>query len=828
MIDRIIDTLFDINMRVVIIIGIVLVLRMLLTSMNISRKYVSLLWILPYLCLVMPWRAESDISLWSVFPQFEMQIMDEPIEHEADTSGDEEIHSGMVISGSEDIQNGMVISGNEEIQNYLQTEKTQDNTVASNITDKMPADTVTFEGIIKSADDSSPAGIVKQTETASIVMFAVWLSGLAIVAIYSLISYVRLRRKIICSYCVRDNIYYVDDIETPFVFGIIRPRIYIPSLINPEDMRYVLEHEQTHILRKDHLKKIVAYMISVIHWFNPVVWVAFYSFGKDIEMTCDEETIWRIGMENKQNYARVLLKMAAGEKRLKSVGVPVAFGEGDTKSRIKNILKYKRTVKVVALGAVAVIAVLCAVLLTDPKSEQTVPESSEQITTMSPEVSESTVGAVDSPQNIEIEVTDATIAGPDGPILDYASEDMIIFHDWYGLFVYHREKGMMASVDLESVGLAATQGDNACEVLVSKDGLHVYMFMMKERKHMYVYDVEQGKLYKQEYDISGVDVFTCNRYDGEFDYLNYMENANVKHYLESEDGKPINLRWKAVDRNTQETKWDIALFNSSEINQFTMETLTDIFRYVEIDLPDGVKLGAYERLSNDIWNGCLFEGDFEELPHGEACPKAWYGAGGIGMVKKEVYDVATFKNDKLEDVTVLTNHGGRVSEFETVEGCDMQAIIAEHAYQAFVGPEEEEYMKKHGLTKKQMKEIEAIRYWYIYLAEPTSENVYLLYLNKHHFSKEEAIAIAKTMVIKESYVNYHRTNDGMWETDDGYTYKYRLKISGHLPKAAKDSTYIILSNTKDITFEQAWKAGGLSSNSEDYFEPEEAVVVERR
>ena len=119
----------------------------------------------------------------------------------------------------------------------------------------------------------------------------VWLLGVAVILLYSVVSYVRLQKKVLCSVKVQDNIYRADDISTAFVLGVIRPKIYIPSALHGENLTYVLEHEKTHIKQLDPLKKILAFTITTIHWFNPFVWVAFYLFCKDMEMACDEETV---------------------------------------------------------------------------------------------------------------------------------------------------------------------------------------------------------------------------------------------------------------------------------------------------------------------------------------------------------------------------------------------------------------------------------------------------------------------------------------------------------------------------------------------------------
>jgi hypothetical protein len=173
------------------------------------------------------------------------------------------------------------------------------------------------------------------------------LAGLLVILIYSADAYLKLHTKLICCRKLTDNIYLADDIDVPFVMGIWRPRIYLPSGIAKENLSYVIAHEQTHIKRQDPLKKGVAYIITGLHWFNPFAWAAFYFLCKDMETACDEETILALGLEHKQDYARVLLQIASGQKMF--LGAPLAFGEGSVKSRIKHIVSFKKTWRVVSV-----------------------------------------------------------------------------------------------------------------------------------------------------------------------------------------------------------------------------------------------------------------------------------------------------------------------------------------------------------------------------------------------------------------------------------------------------------------------------------------------
>lgn len=138
----------------------------------------------------------------------------------------------------------------------------------------------------------------------------------------------------------RDNIYLAEHLETPFVMGIIRPRIYLPASLTDKEKRYIILHEEMHIKRFDHIVKIFSFFVLCLHWFNPLVWAAFFISGKDMEMSCDEAVIKQLGSNVKKEYSASLLTLATGRRVIG--GTPLAFGEGDTKGRIKNVLNYKK------------------------------------------------------------------------------------------------------------------------------------------------------------------------------------------------------------------------------------------------------------------------------------------------------------------------------------------------------------------------------------------------------------------------------------------------------------------------------------------------------
>lgn len=190
----------------------------------------------------------------------------------------------------------------------------------------------------------------------------IWLAGVAALLFYSVETVIRLRRLLSDAVRTEKGFYETEKIETPFVLGIRRPQIYLPSHLREEERGYVLAHERIHIARKDYLVKILFYAAACVHWFNPLVWLAFSLMETDMEMSCDEAVLRKLGVEVKQQYSEALLLLSTG--RTKFQGAPPAFGEGNIKGRIRNILAYrKKTAWAVILTAFILLAAGAGLLL---------------------------------------------------------------------------------------------------------------------------------------------------------------------------------------------------------------------------------------------------------------------------------------------------------------------------------------------------------------------------------------------------------------------------------------------------------------------------------
>ncbi len=192
----------------------------------------------------------------------------------------------------------------------------------------------------------------------------VWLIGLALMLAYMFVSYVRLKYKIREAVLLRENIWICDTVQSPFILGLLKPRIYLSSSMDETQMPYVLVHEQAHLRRKDQWWKWLGYLLLAVYWFHPLVWVSYVLFCRDLESACDESGIHRLDMAEKKAYVQVLLDCHM--HRPEVMNCPLAFGEIGVKSRVKAVLNYKKSSRWMMLTAVMICIVAAGCFLTDP------------------------------------------------------------------------------------------------------------------------------------------------------------------------------------------------------------------------------------------------------------------------------------------------------------------------------------------------------------------------------------------------------------------------------------------------------------------------------
>lgn len=195
----------------------------------------------------------------------------------------------------------------------------------------------------------------------------VWLIGLGAMLLYALVSYLRLRQRVSVSLCVRENIYLCDAISSPFILGVVKPHIYLPSTLDEVQRQNVLSHERAHLTRRDHWWKPLGFALLAVYWFNPVLWLAYTLLCRDIELACDERVIRTMDESAVKTYSTVLLACSIPRKAV--ITCPLAFGEVGVKERVKNALHYKKPAFWVVAASVAVCVVVAVCFLTDPPTD---------------------------------------------------------------------------------------------------------------------------------------------------------------------------------------------------------------------------------------------------------------------------------------------------------------------------------------------------------------------------------------------------------------------------------------------------------------------------
>lgn len=293
----------------------VLILRLVLKK---APKWVNvLLWGIVAIRLICPFSFESALSLIPSAETFPKKIISGP---------------------SFDVQSGITPVDNR-INDYLGDRY--------------------FEGVTVPANNGN---------TIMIILTIVWTIGILLLVAYTVISYWRLHREIDTAVRYKDNIFQSENVSSPFVLGLIKPRIYLPFKLDGQDMEHVVAHEQAHIRRKDHWWKPLGFLLLTIHWFNPLMWLAYVLLCRDIELACDEKVIKGLSNEQRADYTQALVACSVNRRMI--AACPLTFGEVGVKERVKSVMNYKKPAFWVIIIAVIVCVGVAVCFLTNPKQDR--------------------------------------------------------------------------------------------------------------------------------------------------------------------------------------------------------------------------------------------------------------------------------------------------------------------------------------------------------------------------------------------------------------------------------------------------------------------------
>ena len=321
---------------------------------------------------------------------------------------------------------------------------------------------------------------------AQILAFAasvVWLAGVTVMLAYTAISYYRIRSKVRESVPLGE-VYVCDRIATPFILGVFRPRIYLPSALPDEDAEYVIAHEKAHLRRRDHLLKPIGFLLLSVYWFNPVIWLAYILFCRDIELACDESVIRDLGTEIKKPYSTALINCSV--QRSAVAACPLAFGEVGVKERIKSVLSYKKPALwvIVASAAVCTVAALC--FLTNPAKSTPDAAKKKQI---APNFSVTETGSDLNTFSVSVESVGLDAERPYIEVKwKNTGRDDLVLGEYFDI-LYHKEDGWVSCCDRE-------------DMFFTDIGLLVPAFGVTYHKYYVAdFDLSKSGMYKLEFDV---------------------------------------------------------------------------------------------------------------------------------------------------------------------------------------------------------------------------------------------------------------------------------------------------------------------------------------
>ena len=694
--------LVTMSLQASVTIVVVLLLRKAFAMLGISKKYVMLLWAIPFFLLLCPWKISSPFGLWNHAPSdYDAQYTQYALERLEQSLGRVEV-SSVEAPIEENLTGTWQENGQENMQD--------------NLSDDAPGQWQKDTGT-----EGSEAGRLKLfiSDTALIpveslqelfyVATIIWLAGLLAFLSYATFSYLHLKKKVRCCIQKTENVFYVDDIAVPMVVGIIKPKIYLPSGMEEAYISYVVAHENTHMKRHDPIVKFMAYLITCLHWFNPLVWLAYHFLEKDMEMACDEETIQCIGTEKKKEYATALLQLAMGTRTI--FAVPLAFGEGDTKGRIKNVMNYKKTVKAAAILAVAAGLLVLAVFMTKGEDSMALAGDTEMQAGADAAIGTELQAELSPEELAELEALEQQLKEEEARV----QEELLA-----EIEEVERQALILEMNEQSELTFAMVREAEAKHILHELD-FHGYA---------------NGENKKEEQSYSSN--YYINFY---FDYEGEEYRLGVSCWLGNDELDSIYIT--RISDGEMCWLYDGEVHAYSDMMEAFLVTKISVDNWLTVELPEGYTLGAYNA-NLGIAGGALISPQAYEVYGEVSAPQEWYYAGFVGKIPY-AGDYFTFENGELVRGELgFWNH--TLSEQLDVLDLDWQALFRAYNHDLYTAA---------GMAKLEGEGIDITQidttsdYWYFFFAKEGEEDAYYLSLSAKDFTKEEAIAIAKTVNIVE-------------------------------------------------------------------------------
>ncbi|MCM1057770.1 MAG: M56 family metallopeptidase [Firmicutes bacterium] len=557
---------------------------------------------------------------------------------------------------------------------------------------------------------------------------AVWGVGVALMLAQGGASVVILKRKlkgaraVCCSFGDGDQItvYEKENLPTPFVLGLFCPKIYLPAGLKESERQYILLHEQIHIRRRDHIVKAVSFLTLCLHWFNPMVWAAFSLSERDMEMSCDEAVLRKLGSGVKSEYSATLLNLAAGRRIIG--GTPLAFGEGTPGRRIRNVLKYKKP-QVAAVCVGIVVAVAAAVLLlANPRSGNS--DGGQEPGNRQENGNEQGSGGDGGPSQGQGGEdagagADYTIDGVTGAVLSFEQEpDTAALEENRKLRAMDRGEALTWETlqKLTEVSLPELKDYAGYQGAVWDD--------------MNEYALNRYLIYELRDEEQGQDYQLLVSYMAEDSHINMIYLARESDRAELPLYREDAGWWDA----------DITAFREH------IPSLADWLAEYRLPREEMLQADAFSAMVG-YDGGQTFQwlGKYYPMAEpGESCPEEWKAAAVIYRMDGEnlVFDA----DGVLTNVMLWSNHSGIETEPVPVEGCEEQAVLFLFACDLFTLPELAE-AEEAGTPISE--EESTGHFWYVCFGREGASQGYMFGLNMRYFSKEDAIELAQSIRFTE-------------------------------------------------------------------------------
>ena len=609
----------------------------------------------------------------------------------------------------------------------------------------------TLNPVISDSLSAALADSVNPMQILLPVLSVIWLAGMAAMLIYAAVSYIMLKKRVANALPIRDNVFSGENVASPFVLGIIKPKIYLPANISERDAVNVIAHEKAHIRRRDHLIKPIGFLLLCVYWFNPLVWLGYILLCKDIELACDERAVKNFSLDQLADYSQALLSCSVNRRII--AACPIAFGEVSVKSRVKSVLNYKKPAFWVVAAAIAASIAVAVCFLTSPKTDDIVASDGE------PGITSSGAGT------LEVSNADNTVSNIIGDGNSYVEAN--------GVSVSGIERAEMPGVYPKADDTDSPDYENG------ESGTQDFVSVIPDTKQPSSTDGISASSYYFDIDIK--------KYQNPFDFGIFKSGYSRANRIYSE---ALNKDKMPGERGFHQPV-------------YKFDTVDDLVNF-------------RETFKKDFYStGVLSDGYFD-----------------TSLATK--YNDSFFKNNSLILIYVEATSGTYLYKVHSVEYDEKSFLfhVIENSKAELFTADMQGWFLTVGVPKSLIKsgtsfDADLNNRLVLQNMENKSENPTGNYAINLDLYVKTPLSQTEDKIESGEYIitrTHHETLDGKW-TADNREYEYRLQITGRMGGAAKNTTFIVLSNKRNIRFSETWPAFGYGSDTSAYFDPDEAVIV---